>query len=546
VGRHLALAGGAVLCALLLAECGARLLLDVPRYHDAPLELDPELGFRGIPGHVHDVEDERGRFAFRLNAQGLRGAEVPAAPARGGEPRIALVGDSFLVGQAVREDQLVAARLATALAERGREARVYNLSVVDYGTLQELLLLRRLGPRIAPDAVVLFLYPANDLANNAIGLAGRTSVSAGDPIRPYAEVDGEALRIRWIQPLRALARRHSRLFAALERRTLAATATPGSAWPLPTVPRPGIAEQLQAGRAPREDFEIFRRHLDPRNAWEVAWRETFALLRIFRAECERLAARLLVVVVPSRHQVERTAKVIALDVASRLHAGARLDRLLDWNLPERRLAQFFSDDGIEAHLLLGALREATASGSRVYGRDEHLSPQGLELAARAVARWLLGEAGAQADEVAGDPVAILPPAARAPALLDFREARHAEHLGDGWLAWRPRPAQGPGGWLVGTPALAVLPARSGDLVVRGHVPAATPLPIAGRVSIAGAEQLEFRLERPGAFEVRMASPAAEGASADGWIAALVELGGAVPSGVVVEQIGFDAARDGDA
>ena len=54
-----------VLGAVLLAECAARLLLDVPRYHDAPLELDPELGFRGIPGHVHEVEDELGRFAFR-------------------------------------------------------------------------------------------------------------------------------------------------------------------------------------------------------------------------------------------------------------------------------------------------------------------------------------------------------------------------------------------------------------------------------------------------------------------------------------------------
>ena len=79
--RELALALAAIALLLLLLEVGARLLLDPPRYHDTPLEFDAALGFRGVPGHRVELKDAAGVFEFTLNSEGLRGAELPDAPA---------------------------------------------------------------------------------------------------------------------------------------------------------------------------------------------------------------------------------------------------------------------------------------------------------------------------------------------------------------------------------------------------------------------------------------------------------------------------------
>jgi len=552
---NLALAALATVASLLLLECGARLLLDPPRYHGGPVEFHPELGFRGVPGHRHEVTDDLGTFPFELNSEGLRGREVPAEPAPG-VSRVVFVGDSFLVGQVVREEHLMTSRTAAALRARGVEAEVYNLSGIDYGTGQETLLLRRLGGPLEPDAVVLFLYPSNDVINNSLALAGRTGVSAGDYIRPYLVPGESGLRIRYAYPFRALLRRHSRLYATLERRLLALGAERGIAWLKPGPPSAGVAERLSWGRAPREDFEIFRRRNDPGDRWEEAWRTTFALLRAFRDECEGLGARLLVVVIPSVYQVERTAKGIGLDIATRMAGGRPLDLLLDWNLPERRLAGFFEREGIEARFLLGPLREAAALGPRVYARDEHLGRRGHEIAALPVVDWLMNEKAGKAGtsmEISGEPVRILPDGSEAHSLLDFREQDHAAYLGDGWISWTPEePGQG-WGWLPGPKALLVLPARVGDFVVRGWVPSDARLPIDGYVEIVGGLRRTFRLEQGGTFEIRFPWSPPRGSaepSADGYLAALLVGGerqrlGKIRAGLIVQQIGFETPS-GDA
>jgi hypothetical protein len=545
--RNLALAAAATALSLLLLEGATRLLLDPPRYHGGPVEFHPELGFRGVPGHRHETVDDLGTFPFELNSQGLRGREVPAEPVPG-VFRVAFVGDSFLVGQAVREEHLMTSLAAAALQEHGLEAEVYNLSGIDYGTGQEILLLRGLGKRLEPDAVVLFLYPANDVINNSLALAGRSGVSAGDYVRPYLVPEQGVLRIRYAYPFRAWLRRHSRLYATLERRLLALGAERGIAWLKPWSPSAGASERLRWGRAPREDFEIFRRRHDPGDRWEEAWRTTFALLRAFRDECEALGARLLVVVIPSVYQVERTAKGIALDIVTRIASGQRLDRLLDWNLPERRLAGFFEEEDVEARFLLAVLRDAAALDPPVYTRDEHLGPRGHEIAARAVVDWLIDEAGEREfGKISGEPVRVLPDSADGHSLLDFREQRHAAYLGDGWISWTPEEAGIPGGWLPGPRALLVLPIRAGDFVVRGWVPSEARLPIDGHVEIVGGSPRAFRLEQEGPFEIRFPwSPPLSivESSADGYLAAFFVGGerqrvGKIRAGLMLQQIGFE-------
>ena len=540
---RIALAAATTLAALFACEAASRFLLPVPRYHREPVELDAELGFRGIPHDTTEIDGDQGRYTIAFDAHGLRGRDLPSEPAPG-VSRIVFVGDSMLVGQAVREEQLATSLVESALRRDGREVEVYNLSVIDYGTAQELLLLRRLGQPLAPDTVVLFVYPANDLVNNTIELAGRTTVSPGDPLRPYLVAGSDdALELRYLDPLRARLRRHSRLFATLELRALSAQ---GDA-----APREDWVARVRRGLAPKEDLELFREHPGEDDPWARAWESTFALLRTFRAECDAIGARLLVVVVPSLHQVVRSPKWISLEISARLAGARTLDALLDWDLPERRLRRFFEDEGIEARFLLGPLRDATAAGARVYARDDHLSPTGHQIAAASVLGGLAPDASAAPPPPAseqGGPSWLLPDASAAPSLLDFRSDPHVDHLGGGWEAWTPPGSDAPPGWRIGASAMAVLPRAEGELVLRGSAPVNASLPIDGSLAIAGGPRHRFRIERAGPFALRFAAREPgkpEPPSAEGYFAVMLALqdaaGGEGADSVSIEALGFDRA-----
>jgi hypothetical protein len=541
----MALAVGATLATLGVCEAAARWWLPPPRYHREPVEFHPELGFHGIPDFREEVDGESGRFIFALNSDGFRGRDLPAG-VPSDAARVAFIGDSFLVGQALAEPQLVTSLVEEGLGAQGREVELYNLATVDFGTAQELMVLQRYARPLEPDAIVLFVYPANDLINNSMLLAGRSSVSAGDPIRPYLVPDpGGELAIHYLHPFRAKLRSSSRLFAALERRVLASRGESSAGEDQLT--------RLREGRAPREDLEIFRHHRDPGDPWTKAWDASFGLLRAFRAECDAMGARLLVVVVPSVYQVVRNAKGIGLDILARMAHGRPLDALLDWDLPERRLAAFFEREGMAGRLLLAPLREAAATGARVYGRDEHLSARGHEIAAASVLEWLAGHAipaqGASLD-APDRPVRLLPGGAAARSFLDFRADPQLDHLGDGWISWAPPGAHASPGWVVGPSALAVLAPGSGDLVLRGSAPQEASYPIDGTVAIVGARPFGFRIEGPGRFAFRfpVRTPGRVSApTAEGHLALLLSYreargSGAAGSWLVVEALGFDAAK----
>ncbi|KAJ3089441.1 hypothetical protein HK102_006400, partial [Quaeritorhiza haematococci] len=72
--------------------------------------------------------------------------------------RVVLVGDSFVEGLQVRDDELVSARLAERLG-----APVANLGRTGYGPRQELAVLERYAAKFAPRTCVWFFYEGNDL-----------------------------------------------------------------------------------------------------------------------------------------------------------------------------------------------------------------------------------------------------------------------------------------------------------------------------------------------------------------------------------------------
>jgi hypothetical protein len=364
-------------------------------------------------------------------------------------------------------------------------------------------------------------------------------VSPSDAIRPYVVPDGDRLRTRYAMPVRGFARAHSRLFAVLENRVASAF----GGWELAhEEAKVGPAARLRRAMAPYEHFELFRRH-DPGHRWERAWRRSESLLRALRDRCEALGARLLVLVIPMEEQVLRTASVIEMEIEARRHAGGTLDAILDWNLPERRLARFFRAEQIDARFLLGDLRAAASEAADVYTLDAHLGATGHRIASEHIASWMADEP-TDPPALDGAPTHRLPSAAEASPWLDFARDAHRDHLGGGWITWRPRGEDPDWGWRTASKASIAVPAAEGELVIRGWLPARASLPVTLRIRGVGTHTV--RVPEAGDFTLRVPAEttvrSAEGYVVIRWEATEADRRVGASTGLVVQGIGFEATR----
>lgn len=530
-----------VLLALAL-ELASRVFVPELRTHvREPLVFDAELGFRGQPGARLEGFDARGPFAVRFGADGLRLRERAAAGNASPLREIALLGDSFVVARAVRDDDTLSAQLEADLAERGRPARVRDLAVIDYGTAQQLLWLRERAADARFDTLVLALYPGNDFANNTLALAGRTTVSPGDTLRPYLVPRRHGgFERRYAHPWRAALRGGSHAFAVLEQKLMAFGAARGIGWLAPRQAPGTPAERLAAGRLPREELELHREPA-PDSAWAEAWSTTERLLIALRDEARARDARFVVLVIPGAQEVQEEAMNVRLDLLARRHAGRGIRELIDWNLPERRLAELLARDEIEALLLLDDFRAAAARGDALYLPDGHFTASGHALAASLLAGALARDPPLRALPPASrEPAPLLPAPEQAPAMLDFRRASHESYLvRGGWLIHRSSGSAP--GWIPAAHACLVLPARRGDLVLRGRVPGGVALPIVARMRLDTREQ-RIVLARPGAFVLRIPAPLA--ADEPRWTEVNLDFAGATsdarrPTELAIESVGFE-------
>jgi hypothetical protein len=160
---------------------------------------DPWIGFRLRPGHdgvLVGVGEFRTRV--RVNELGLRGG-----PPEEGQPRVLGVGDSFVFGWGVEEDQSF-----LALASREAGAAPLNAGVPNYSLCQSAALAERLLPRLAPRMVVVAAFAGNDELDETV------------PVASYRIEDGrlrahgEAPKGGWRRALRAVTDRSHLLRAA--------------------------------------------------------------------------------------------------------------------------------------------------------------------------------------------------------------------------------------------------------------------------------------------------------------------------------------------
>jgi hypothetical protein len=129
-------------------------------------------------------------FWVTTNSDGMRDRErsLAAAP---GVIRIAVLGDSYVQGFAVRQEDTLTSFLEKDLekcvAPGGVE--VLNFGVTGYGTAQELLTWRHHAKKYRPDIVILGFYTNNDVFNNS----RRLNPTMFPEQSPYFTLQGDTL-----------------------------------------------------------------------------------------------------------------------------------------------------------------------------------------------------------------------------------------------------------------------------------------------------------------------------------------------------------------
>jgi hypothetical protein len=343
------------------AEAGLRLFFPQPlaeRYGSpragGPLvRTDPELGWTLRPDVSGLVSDEPWQADLATNTLGFR--DVPHGKKATGVSRVAVLGDSFVFGSGVMQDEPFTRRLAALL---GPSFEVVNLGVPGYGTDQALLTLRRWGPRLSPD-VVLAGFFWNDVMENA------SAEMYGMQKPRFLLERGELVLVPpGAAPERSAAARLDAVLGArshlwsLARRALKT--------------RGGVEPQEREERPVMVDLSL--RASPPSREPEFAL--TWALLGTLAREVRALGATPLVFTVPPRFLVDDAAKAKVLKVY-----GLR-DDALD---PDGffRMKEACRAHDVPVVDLLPGFREAARAGDAFFlPTGIHWSAKGHALAAR--------------------------------------------------------------------------------------------------------------------------------------------------------------------
>jgi hypothetical protein len=163
--RRLLLMAVALVIALVIAELVLRL------FHLAPAQGVATVNarqFARVPGmfaphqHVRDLQKPALPYVVTIDSLGFRGAEFTRAkPAN--QLRVVMVGDSYVYGDFVDDDQTFPAQLERQLRRACGGALVINAGLGGTTIVDQAPMLQRALP-LAPDVVVL-VYVVDDIAN---------------------------------------------------------------------------------------------------------------------------------------------------------------------------------------------------------------------------------------------------------------------------------------------------------------------------------------------------------------------------------------------
>ncbi len=309
-------------------------------------------------------------FGWAPNSLGYNDREFERGkPA--GRFRVAAIGDSFFVGHVPRPYGVIARTEAISRAlEPERDLEVYNFGIVATSPVEYLEILRRDALGFEPDLVLVGFYVGNDVKE----------------VATYAPPTNK----RWYVLWNAIEHVRKRL---AERAAVAEHGVTDLTRITRQEPEFWLSPDLvPAFQSDAHYIETAARHLDalgPRldHRHAVQWKTCLAHLDEMKRACDGAGVPMLLVIEPDHVQVsdsirERIRSRLGVDPAA-----------YDLTYPQRRVSDFCDERGIPAFDLLPAFLAAAAleDPDRFYLKnDNHWSARGNEVAAQALAEWLVG------------------------------------------------------------------------------------------------------------------------------------------------------------
>lgn len=217
LSRKLLIAAAALVYALVFGEVFVRIF--------APEPLLPRnvtgssWGVRqNVPGAVYRQVTEDVDVGVRINSQGMRAdRDYPSRPPAG-TCRIAITGDSFIIGYEAEARDTIAGLLDGEMAKRGYRTETLNFGVSGFGNSEQLVQFERRIAGFNP-AVLVQAFHQTDFDDNlraglyVLGKDGRLEARAQSYLPGVAISD----RLMAIPPYRWLDA-HSQLFAAMRQK----------------------------------------------------------------------------------------------------------------------------------------------------------------------------------------------------------------------------------------------------------------------------------------------------------------------------------------
>jgi hypothetical protein len=319
------------------------------------LRGDDELGWTLLP-------DYRGRFTnlvdfdteVRTNSLGLRGPRLS-----GQRPAVLGLGDSFMFGHGVGEDESF---LAVAAQRLGAEA--VNAGVPGYDLCQAVDLGARHLPALAVDAIVIAAFGANDEIDVTYG-RGRIEVRFGHAVEPGSKFDPSSPRRR----ISHFVYRHSHLTRMLRHSPVTEAI---SRWL-------GRGESIHRRMA--QDLLIpYQVPVSP--AVVRGGEMTRACLARLSALARSREIPVLGLLVPDVLEIDPESRQRTMRLANRAHLE------LDLEAPRRRLTKIFGEVGIPLVDPTAALQSASAADRLYFTQDRHFTTAGNRIVGELLATAL--------------------------------------------------------------------------------------------------------------------------------------------------------------
>ena len=315
---------------------------------------------RYLAGFAGDrfVPEAGQRVYLRFNRHGYRGPDRPLR-APEGVRRLAVLGDSFVAGIAIREENLMTSRLERLLNRHtgGHRWEVLNFGVSGYGTAQALHTWRSVARQYQPDLVLLCFFNGNDLIDNHRQLSHAH--------RPYYDLaDDGSLVLHPVSPTKASFSRRlsqcSRLYVWQRHKVRAVR---DLFRPPPKTDSPGY---------------VIMDH-DPHGPVEESWQVTEALLERLAQDVRVSGAQLAVLDIAAPEQL------VDASWTKLIHAlGPSIAKDYDRDYPQTRLRDICGRCQIPFLALIEPFRDTGQPEKLHFGGVGHWNEKGHALAAQLV------------------------------------------------------------------------------------------------------------------------------------------------------------------